>query len=384
MSQSPPSSFCGKPRYRPLTRRGACGLIGAMLAAPPVIGQVTGPEVTLRFHHFLPANSNIQREVIAPWIREIARQSDGRLAIEVHPAMSLGGAAQDLARQVESGDVDIALTLPQYTPGRFPVAETPSQPFMMTSAAATSRALYRLMQEAGQAEYHHTHPLAFFVDAPGQLHTATRQVSRLTDLRGLRLRMPRHGRGGDGLSAAGARAGGRSVEEAEALGDLLGPLGIEPRFFPVTDLAGALQRNQIDGSCLTAEIVTTLGLETALPFHCAINAEGRGLYTSSAAVLMNRARYARLPADLREVIDANSGEEISVRIGRVLDRFETTANATLRAAGQTISELPEAEAQLLRAAAVPLHAAWIRTLDASGYDGAAIFARYEELLGAAV
>ena len=151
MSQSPPSSFCGKPRYRPLTRRGACGLIGAMLAAPPVIGQVTGPEVTLRFHHFLPANSNIQREVIAPWIREIARQSDGRLAIEVHPAMSLGGAAQDLARQVESGDVDIALTLPQYTPGRFPVAETPSQPFMMTSAAATSRALYRLMQEAGQA-----------------------------------------------------------------------------------------------------------------------------------------------------------------------------------------------------------------------------------------
>ncbi|WP_111430664.1 TRAP transporter substrate-binding protein [Rhodobacteraceae bacterium DSL-40] len=361
MSQSPPSSFCGKPHYRPLTRRGACGLIGAMLAAPPVIGQVTAPEVTLRFHHFLPANSNIQREVIAPWIREIARQSDGRLAIEVHPAMSLGGAAQDLARQVESGDVDIALTLPQYTPGRFPVAETPSQPFMMTSAAATSRALYRLMQEAGRAEYHHTHPLAFFVDAPGQLHTATRQVSRLTDLRGLRLRMP-----------------------SQALGDLLGPLGIEPRFFPVTDLAGALQRDQIDGSCLTAEIVTTLGLETALPFHCAINAEGRGLYTSSAAVLMNRARYARLPADLREVIDANSGEEISVRIGRVLDRFETAANATLRAAGQTISELPEAEAQLLRAAAVPLHAAWIRTLDASGYDGAAIFARYEELLGAAV
>lgn len=361
MSQSSPSSFCGKPRHRPLSRRGACVLIGAMLAAPPVIGRVTGPEVTLRFHHFLPAHSSIQREVIGPWIREIARQSDGRLAIEVHPAMSLGGSAPDLASQVESGHVDIALTLPQYTPGRFPVAETPNQPFMVTSAAATSRALYRLMEETGYTEYHHTHPLAFFVDAPGQLHTATRQVERLTDLHGLRLRMP-----------------------SQSLGDLFGPLGIEPRFFPVTGLAGALQRDQLDGTCLTAEIVAALGLGAALPYHCEINAEGRGLYTSSAAVLMNRARYMRLPADLRDVIDTHSGEEVSVQIGRALDRFNALANAALRVSGQTISQLPQAEASLLRAAAVPLHAAWIRTLDASGYDGAAIFARYEELLGAAV
>ena len=45
----------------------------------------------------------------------------------------------------------------------------------------------------------------------------------------------------------------------------------------------------------------------------------KGLYTQTFAVAMNKAAYDKLPADLKKVIDANSGMAAAAMFGRAMD-----------------------------------------------------------------
>ena len=103
-------------------------------------------EVTLRLHQFLAAAANVPTHILDPWADAIEEQSDGRIRIERHAAMSLGGTPPQLYDQAVEGVVDIVWTLPGNTPGRFPATEVFELPFMMTNAEATSRAYWDLFE----------------------------------------------------------------------------------------------------------------------------------------------------------------------------------------------------------------------------------------------
>jgi TRAP-type C4-dicarboxylate transport system substrate-binding protein len=97
-------------------------------------------EVTLRVHHFLPAVAPVPANFITPWAEKIQSESQGRIAVEVYPAMQLGGAPPNLFDQAREGVADVVWTLPGYTPGRFRKAEVFDLPFIGADAEATSRA----------------------------------------------------------------------------------------------------------------------------------------------------------------------------------------------------------------------------------------------------
>ena len=107
-----------------LTRRSMLATMGAALATPALVRRAHAAEVTLRLHHFLPAMAPIQKALFEPWAAEIAEASQGRIEIQMFPAMQLGGKPPQLADQVRKGICDIAWTLPVYTPDRFLVGET--------------------------------------------------------------------------------------------------------------------------------------------------------------------------------------------------------------------------------------------------------------------
>ncbi|MDQ2093332.1 TRAP transporter substrate-binding protein [Rhodalgimonas zhirmunskyi] len=342
-----------------MTRRTALASMGAALAAPALVSRASAAEVTLRLHHFLPPVAPMHTRFFEVWGKELSDASDGAIELQIFPAMQLGGKPPQLADQVRNGICDIAWTLPVYTPDRFPVAETMSNPFMATNAEKTSVALHRLMDEFGADEYRGMKPLAFHTHDGGKLHTRDAPVLSAADLKGLKLRAPN-----------------------QATGDMLAQLGAEVVFFPVTEMVVGLSSGVIDGCCLPYEVVPAFKLQELTSFTTEPAPGARSLYANTFSLLMNEAKYEGLSDDVRGVIDAASGIDLSRRIGAQFDDFEAYGRGVVEKQGNSIQQIPAEEIASWIEAASPVHEAWIAKLNDKGLDGAAIMARANELLDA--
>jgi TRAP-type C4-dicarboxylate transport system substrate-binding protein len=339
------------------TRRMVLAGIGATLAAPAFIRTAKAAEVTLRLHHFLPPVAPMHSKFFVPWAQELMDATNGAIEVQIFPAMQLGGKPPQLADQVKKGIVDIAWALPTYTPGRYVVAETMGLPFMVTNAEKTSVAVHQLMSEFGGAEYSGMKPLAFWSHDGGKLHMRDTAVRTSADLQGKKIRSPN-----------------------SAFGELLSSLGAEPVFFPVTEMVVGLSNGVIDGCCLPYEVVPPFKLQELTKFSCEAAPAARGLYANTNALLMNQASYENLSDDLRKAIDANSGIDLSRRIGKTFDVFEAVGRGIVQKNGNDIIEISADEIAKWNEAAQPVYANWVQKLNDAGHDGAAIIARANELL----
>lgn len=343
-------------RLQPNRRQILAGL-GATLAAPALVTRVNAAELTLRLHHFLPPVAPMHSKFFEPWAKELSDASNGAIEVQIFPAMQLGGKPPQLADQVRKGITDIAWALPTYTPGRFLVAETMGLPFMVTHAEETSVAVHQLMNEFGGDEFKGMQPLAFWSHDGGKLHMRDGPVRTAADLAGKKIRSPNAG-----------------------MGDLLSSMGAEPVFFPVTEMVVGLSNGVIDGCCLPYEVVPPFKLQELTSYSCEAAPGARGLYANTNALLMNQRSYEALSDDLRAVIDAHSGIELSRRIGKTFDEFEAVGRGMVEKQGNEIVQIEVAEIAKWADAAQPVYAAWEAKLNDAGHDGAAILARANALL----
>src|SRR3954447_18188323 len=117
-----------------------CLLAAVMLGSAALLGGVlparAADQVTLKLHHFVPAQSNQQKFWFEPWAKKLEQESGGRLKVEIYPSMQLGGKQPQLYDQVKDGVVDIAWTVLGTTPGRFPRFEALELPFVSNAAGA--------------------------------------------------------------------------------------------------------------------------------------------------------------------------------------------------------------------------------------------------------
>lgn len=101
--------------------------------------------VTLKIHHFLPADSAFHTRFLLPWKEKLEKESDGHLRIQIFPAMQ-GAIPSQLYDQVKDRTVDIVWTPVAYDAGRFPAFEVFTLPLMANSAKGSSRALWEYVQ----------------------------------------------------------------------------------------------------------------------------------------------------------------------------------------------------------------------------------------------
>ncbi|WP_339689650.1 TRAP transporter substrate-binding protein [Celeribacter baekdonensis] len=342
-----------------MTRRMAMTTLGAALATPAFLKKAHAAEVTLRVHHFLPGVAPMQTRFFDVWAKEISEASNGAIEMQMFPSMQLGGKPPQLADQARQGICDIAWTLPVYTPDRFPVAETMAMPFMVTNAEKTSVAMHTLMEEFGQNEYKGMKPLAFHTHDGGKIHTRGQIVSSAEDIKGLKLRAPN-----------------------QATGEMLALMGAETVFFPVTEMVVGLSNGVIDGCCLPYEVVPAFKLQELTKVTNEPEAGGRGIYANTFALVMNERKYEGLSDDLRAVIDAHSGADLSRRLGAQFDEFEAFGRSVVEKQGNEIHTIAASEINTWREMATPIYDNWIGKLNDAGHDGAAIVARANALLDA--
>jgi TRAP-type C4-dicarboxylate transport system substrate-binding protein len=320
------------------TRRTALGLAAGALASPLFVRDLKAQaQVTLRLHHFLPPSSNGQQRFLAPLAQRIEQASSGRMRIQIFPAMQLGGTPPQLFDQARDGVVDIVWTLPGTTPGRFPSTEVFELPFVPSRSGRTNA---RAVQEFGQThlvnEFREVQVLCWWAHDHGLIH-ANRQITRLEDMNGLRLRFPTR-LAGEALRALGAQAIG----------------------MPIPQVPEALANRVIDGTVIPWEVVPSIRVHELVRFHTEIPGSPT-FYTSTFVLAMNKARYDGLPADLKQILDANTGMVAATMAGEAWDAASAASEAIVRArAGNTIAALPEAEVARFRAATRPVVDAWLQ------------------------
>ncbi|WP_421953199.1 TRAP transporter substrate-binding protein [Pelagibacterium sp.] len=332
-------------------------LLGAVATVTFATGAMA-QEVTLRVHQFLPAQATIPATAIAPWAEAVQEQSDGRIAVELYPAMQLGGAPDSLFGQAQDGVVDVIWTVLGYTPGRFPKSEVFELPFLMSnSAEETSAAFYNYVMENSADEFESVHVLALHTHGPGLFHTQE-PVNALEDIQGMKIR------------------GGSRI-----ISNMLAQLGAEPVGMPVPQTTEALSRGVINGTTVPWEVTPSIRVAELVTNHTGFSGEN-GLYTQTFGFVMNRGTYESLPDDLKAVIDANSGLETSKMFGRAMDAGDDVGLQIAQDAGNNIITLDEAETARWKEAAQPTIDQWFADMDAIGIDGEALYAAAQEAMAA--
>ena len=305
-------------------------------------------EVTLRLHQMLPPQAAIPARALTPWIEKVESQSGGRIKVEHYPSMQLGGAPPALYDQARDGVVDLIWTVLGYTPGRFPKAEAFELPFMVTTAEATSRAFHEYVLANAMDNFEDVHPIALHTHGPGLLHVRGAGVRALEDMQGLKIRTPTR-------IAAG----------------LLTDLGATPIGMPVPAVPESLSKGVIDGVAIPWEVTLPLKISELVDSHTAFS--GRyGLYTSTFIFAMNRDSYENLPADLKKVIDDNSGPQVAALFGKAMDEVDVIGRSVAEKAGDTLITLDEAETARWQEIARKTSEKWIEEMKGKGIDGAAL------------
>lgn len=308
--------------------------------------------ITLRLHTFNSPKSIAVRLFLQPWAEEIEERTEGRVDVQVFPAMQLGGKPSDLYGQARDGAVDIVWTLPGYSAGRFPLTEAFELPFVCADAEATSQALNDFYRTWLQDEYEDTHPLVFHAAAPGHIHTADREVRTLEDLEGLKMRAP-----------------------SRASAAMLKALGAVPIGMPVPKVYEALSRGVVEGAWIPWTIMRPFRLHEVTQFHTEVS-----LSCVLFLMTMNKARYDGLPADIRTIIDETTGIALAKRLGRLWQDDEEPGRAIALEQGHSIVTLTEAERERWRSAAQPVIDGWVERIDAMGHDGEAMLADARRLV----
>lgn len=265
-------------------------------------------QVTLKFSHFLGPKSFFQLDVVEPWAKELEAKTGGKVKVESFDGTSPLGGVTDQASNVKAGKVDIALGLRGAEGDKFLGSSLIELPFLAPSAERGSQALWALYKDGTLAdEWKDYKVLMLFVHNPGLIHTKDKVILEPADMKGVRFRSPNNT-----VSAA------------------LRQLGAEPVLLQVNDVMPAVKDGRIDG------IITNWGnplpgFNDAMKHHLETQ-----FYTSAFFIVMNKAKYESLPADVRAAIDQLSGDAWVAKAGFYWSNWDKLVREGADAPGHTV------------------------------------------------
>lgn len=321
----------------------AAGLLCAALTAQ-------AQTITLKVHHFLGPQSIQHTTMLKTWCDNIAKDSNNRLNCQIYPAMQLGGSPPQLFDQAKDGVADVVWTVAGYSAGRFARTQVFELPFMMTNAGATSRAAWDFVQKYAQDEYKDVKLLAVHVHGPGVIFTKNKPIQKMEDLKGLKVRGP-----------------------TATITKMLGMMGATPVGMPVPAVPEALSKGVIDGAVIPFEVAPGLKVNELTKFASETDKNSPALYTTVFVVPMNKAKYESLPADLKAVIDKNSGREFSAFLGSTQEGNDAPGRKIFaETPGYTITKIAPAELDRWKKATSALDDEWVADMNKRGLQGQAM------------
>jgi TRAP-type transport system periplasmic protein len=270
------------------------------------------------------------------WGEKLEKASNGRLVFKHFPGAQMAPppAHYDLAR---TGQAEVSWFLHGGTPGRFPLTELISLPYMVGSAEIGTKVLNdaQLRKRYLDAEHKGVKVLLLLTHQPGNVHTTRVPIRTADDMKGLRIRFA-----APTIRDFVAALGGTAV-------------GVQPG-----EQLEMLQKGTLDGTFIDyggAGIAFKMG--GTLKYSTEMYS-----YVSSFGVAMNPAFYDKLPADLKKLVD-ESMVGVEKEVGEGWDALDAIGKKLLVEGGAEPIKLSKAEDARFRKVGDQVTAARIKELD---------------------
>lgn len=303
-------------------------------------------DVTLRMHTFLPPVANPVKHFMKPWAERVEKASNGRIEVKIYPAMQLGGNPTQLMQQVRDGIADIVWTLPGFTPGVMPKLEVFELPFLHRDTRSTVLALQDYTEKHMKKDFEPYHVLLVNAHA-GSLFMTKDPIRKIEDFENMKL---------------------RSYSRTNAW--ILEALGAAPLQVPLPELVPMLNKGTVSGSILPYEIAPAVKMHELTNYFTTLAEPQPRLSTAIFTFLMNKQKYAGLPADLKKVIDDNSGRNIAGWAAEIWDRIEIEGEKVMHSKSKNKFEsLSAEETAKFKAKVQPVFDRFKKLLDDSGANG---------------
>ena len=291
----------------------------------------------LRLSHFLPPTHPVHK-ALEDWGRSIEKASNGTIRYKIYPAQQLGKAF-DQYDMVRDRIADVALVVPSYQPGRFPIIAAAELPFTISAAMGGSQALDTWYRKYAASEMADVTFCLAFVHYPGAFH-ANRKFLVPEDVKGVKVR-PANAT----VASFVVRLGGTNVQAS------------------APEVRDILEKGVADAVTFPPGTVVFYGIDRILKYHMAAP-----LYTTAFAIAINKASYEVMSTTQKRVIDEHCTGDWVAKIAGPFDEFERAGDAKLRTELSGIYELTSNQLAQWKKAAEPMQNGWVETVRKVGVD----------------
>lgn len=292
----------------------------------------------IKLSHFVTPQHFMAKWLVG-WGEKLEKASNGRLVVKHFPSAQMAPAPQqyDLAR---SGQAEVAWFLHGGTPGRFPLTELVSLPYMVGSSEIGTKVLNdaQLRSKYLDGEHKGVHVLLLLTHQPGNVYTTKKPIRTGEDFKGMRVRF----------------ASPTIREFIAALGGT--PVGVQP-----TEMLEQLQKGGLDGVFVDyggAGIAFKMGgtIKYATEMYS---------YVASFGVGMNPEFHNRLPADLKKIL-AESVKGVEKEVGEGWDALDSIGKKLIVDGGATVIKLSKNEDTRFRKTGAEVTEAKLKELEGKG------------------
>lgn len=286
--------------------------------------------------------THIQCITATKWAEEIEKRSGGRIKITIYPAGQLTKA--DMCYEgVVKGVSDIGMSCFAYTRGRFPFLEGLDLPLGYPDGATATRLANEMIAKYTPEELKDVQVLYVHAHGPGVL-ASKKPVRSLADLKGLKV-----------------RATGLSAKIVEALGGTAVAMS-QPETYE------ALQKGVVDATLCPIE--TLKGWKQGEVVQYIVPSPATG-YTTVMFVVMNKAKWEKLPADLQKIFTDVSQEWVP-KHGLAWDEADREGTQFVTSLNREFIQLTTEEKQRWQVAVQPIIDDYINKAKERGLPGDAL------------
>jgi len=290
--------------------------------------------------------------------KAIEEESGGRIEVASKPAGGYG-KVPEMFSMVERGDLEMAVTVQGYSPGRFPQSSVMELPLMFQNSVAGTKAMMALYKEGLlDKDYATVKLLGLYVLEPYPIFTTGKKIETVRNFRGLRIRAP-----------------------SITVGLALSKLGAIPLGMPSQMVGDTIASNNLDALAIGwTSLLNTKGIggkPLADQVSVAVDAKFAG---PALMLVMNRAKWEALPADLQAIVAKYSA---ALSDGGAAPREAADlASKNKVLADRRITAISFSDAQIaeLNRVVTPAIEDWKASMAKRGLDGEKLYTRARELI----
>lgn len=272
-------------------------LVGTALLLLPAIA--TAAPITLKLAFISSDRTHLYRSSVEPFVDAVNRAGRGRVHIDVYLSRTLGNSVTKESQLLLDGTADIAYIVQPYEQTTFPGASVIELPGLYRNGREATLVFKQLVEAGMMPGFDPFYVIGVFASDPESIHSR-KPIGSLAALKGQRIRA------------------NNDIEIA-----ILEKLGAKPDFVPLYETADAIMSGKIDGAMAPPVPMMEFGIGRVAPNHYFL-----GTASVPQSLLMSKARFDSLPADVQAIIRRYSGDWFSEQYNRINE--STTARVMKR------------------------------------------------------